>query len=61
MMELRREEARRSILVEIEGIGDSGGLKKFCESYGPVNKCYMYRNSGKVSTVNSLVENMPLL
>lgn len=47
MMNQRREEASRSILVEIEGIKESGGLKHFLERIGPVNNYFLYRNSGK--------------
>ena len=61
MMNSRREEALRSILVEIERLGDSGGLKKFCENYGPVNKCYLYRASGRVGSSNSNLYQTPLL
>lgn len=47
MLQIRREEAQRTILVEIEGIKDSGGLRTFCEQFGRVKKYYLYRSSGK--------------
>ena len=47
MMRNRRDEALKSILVEIQSSKDSGGLKKFCAKYGPIQKSYMYKVSGK--------------
>lgn len=49
MLDSRREEAKRSILVEVERVSDSTGLKSFCERLGPLNKCFVYRSSGKVT------------
>ncbi len=48
MLKRRREEAQRTILVEIEGVKDSGGLKAFCQRFGRLEKYYLYRASGKV-------------
>lgn len=49
MLDSRRREAKRSILVEVEKVSDSRGLKSFCERLGPLNKCFVYRSSGKVT------------
>ncbi|KAK3927867.1 Poly(A) RNA polymerase, mitochondrial [Frankliniella fusca] len=43
MLQIRREEAKRTILVEIEGLKDSAGVKTFCEKFGRVKKYYLYR------------------
>ncbi|XP_034242553.1 poly(A) RNA polymerase, mitochondrial-like isoform X2 [Thrips palmi] len=47
MLLRRRDEARRSILMEIEGLQDAGRVKQFCTKIGPVKHCFFYRRPGK--------------
>lgn len=48
MLLQRRDEARRSLLMETEGLQDAGSIKQFCSKMGQIKHCFLYRRPGKV-------------